>query len=128
MTRTDTQREAKYTAKYVASTVGLKVAALISGMHSGYADLAQLIYPIEVAVQTYLNSATAGSPPAPIPTVNFPFYFAFARQIFARQRKGLQGDALTAEAQVVKDLWKTRGLDDTTLIALALNVFALTLT
>ena len=128
MKRNDAHREAKYTNKYVASTVSLKVASQMSGMRAGYSAFANLIVAMETSVQTILNGATAGSPPNPIPTPDYPFYFAFARQIWARQHKGIQGLGLKAEAQALKDDWKNRGLDDTTLKSIASDVFTLTLT
>lgn len=119
--KNDTHRIDQYGAKYVASTVSLKVAQRLDTMKSSYATVANSIAAKELEIQTLLNGQT----PA-IQTADYPFYLAFGRQLWALGFRGINGTAATAQAQQYKIAWTTRGLDSATLIAIALQVFSIT--
>jgi hypothetical protein len=121
--KTDTHRAGQYNAKYVAATVGLKVAQRLTGMKASYADVAQSLVPKEVATQAILN----GSSPA-ISTCDYPFYMAYCRQLWKLSWNGISGAAATAEAQALHDKWESTGLATAVLIAIAGDVFGITVT
>jgi hypothetical protein len=126
--RDDALRIAAYISKTTPTTVGLKVAAQLAGMKTGFSGSMtgpDGIVATEMKVQGILN---AWSTPTPIPTIDYPFYMNFARQVFARRRKGVDGTGLTAIAQAYKDYWTDLGYLDTLLVKIALDCFTLTLT
>jgi hypothetical protein len=119
--RTDQQRGEKYVAKYQATTVSLKVAAMLAGMKTGFSNAIDSLVPIEMQVQGLLNGTT----PA-VPTVQYAFYYNFAREIWKLQNQGIDGDALEAMAQSLHDKYVAYGLTTAVLIAIADSVFNIT--
>lgn len=121
--RTDVQRAAKYDAKYVASTVNLKVAARLDTMKSRFASKTASLYAAEVAIQGVLNAKTPR-----IPTIQYPFYLCFGRQLWRLKESGFVGPSLDGEAQVFHDKWETTGLDSAVMVQIADDVFGITVT
>lgn len=119
--RTETQRIDQYGAKTAATTVGLKVAARLTGMKTGFAAAINLLVPILQQVQALLNAAD-------IPTIRYPFYYAYAREIFHKETQGINGDSLASAAQSLHDKWEANGLATATLIEIADTVFSITVT
>lgn len=118
--RTDTDRINQYGAKYEAATVSLKVAAMLPGMKTGYAALANDLQPVEAQVTSVLTTDNVVS-------AQWGQYYAFAREIWKRAKLG--GDpALTTDAQLILNKWEAYGAADTVMIHIALDVFGLTLT
>jgi hypothetical protein len=121
--RTTEQRAAKYTSKYDPATISLKVAAQLENMHGFYEAHANEIVPKEIATQEVLNGASPT-----IPRIQYPFYYAFSREIFHMVRSGIAGDALKAEAVVLGKKWAARGLNKTVLQDIAKEVWNLDIT
>jgi hypothetical protein len=119
----DAQRIAAYDAKTVPATVGLIVAAVLPDMRTNFSDpngMPDLVSK-EIAIQGVLN----GHSPA-IPTIDYPFYMSFGRELWAAQRAGIAGPALTAAAQGIRDKWNYKGfLNAAMLDEIALTVFTL---
>ena len=121
--QTDTQRKDQYAAKNVAATVALKVASRLSGMRSRFGTAMQSLVPIEIKIQGILNGTT----PA-IPTIQYPFYLNFGRELWALQNKGLSGNALTLQAQTLSTYYQARHYTQAVLIQIALDCFGLVVT
>lgn len=121
--QTDTQRKESYAAKNVAATVALKVASRLSGMKTGFSTAVQSLVPIEIQIQGILN----GSTPA-VPTIQYPFYLNFGREIWAARYKGIAGSALTLRAQGLSTFYQAKGYTAAVLIIIALDCFGLTVT
>jgi hypothetical protein len=119
--RTDEQRIAKYLAKTVPATMSLKVAAVLTGMKSGFASATESLVAVETQVQALLNDAGK-------PTIHYPFYLSFARELWKLTRNGINGDSAQDVAQPILDKWEDYGLDGATLVAIADNVFSMELT
>jgi hypothetical protein len=119
--RTEAERTDQYNAKTAPTTVGLKVAAGLTGMKSGYADAVNSIVPIMQQTQALLNSAG-------VPTITYPYYLAFAREIWALTAKGITGATLEDMAQSLHDKWEAYGLATARLIEIADSVFSVTVT
>jgi len=119
--RTETDRIGQYDAKTAAPTVGLKVAAQLAGMKTNFAAGITAIVPILQQVQGILNAAA-------IPTIRYPFYYAYAREIWAAENRGINGDTLTLMAQSLHDKWEANGLATATLVTIADSVFTITVT
>ena len=116
----DTLRIENYNAGTIATTVGLKIAARLTGMKATYAAIANDIQPIEEAASTVMNAQ--GTPAAVRPA-----YYNFTRELW-KKTKMEAGVALSNDAQRIKDRYEDYGLVDATLIAIALDVFALVVT
>lgn len=119
--KTEAQRKDAYGAKTAPTTVGLKVAAQLTGMKTGFEAAINELVPIEQQVQTLLNANA-------VPTIHYPFYYAFAREIWTLDNAGIGGTALIAQAQSLHDKWVARGLETTRLVEIADTVFNLTVT
>lgn len=118
MTRTDAQRIAAYIAKTTPTTVGLKIAAMLTGMKSGYAATANDLQPVE----SQITAICSGDG---VPSAKWGQYLAFGRELWRRAKIG--GDpALTTDSQLIYNKWKAYGAVDTVLIAIALDVFGIT--
>lgn len=119
--KSDAQRIASYLAKTVPSTVGLKVASMLSGMKTGFAGAAHSLVPVEIAIQAVLNDTD-------IPTIEYPFYLNFGRELWSEQGKGIDGPTLASVAQSLHDKYEAYGLATATLVDIADQVFHITVT
>jgi len=119
--RTEAQRTAQYDAKTAATTVGLKVAARLTGMKTGFEAAVNELVPILQQVQGLLNADN-------VPSIRYPFYYAFAREIWHKRNEGIDGDSLVTSAQSLHDKWVSNGLETAHLIEIADSVFSITVT
>lgn len=69
---------------------------------------------IEDDVKVVLNADDG-----PVPTIQYPFYLAFARQVARLMDAGLTGASLTRETDLIKATWASRGLDEGILTLIA---------
>jgi hypothetical protein len=60
---------------------------------------------------------------AGVPTIQYPFYLCFGREIWALQRRDVSGESLAIEAATLIEKWKTRGLTEAVLQAIRTDVF-----
>lgn len=119
--KTDAERSARYDAKTTAATVGLIVAAVLPDARTNFADPAGMsdLVAKEQQIQGILNGKT----PA-VPTIQYPFYLCFGRELWSLVRQGIAGAALTNAAQGVRDKWNYKGfLTAAILDQIALDVF-----
>jgi len=119
--RTSSQRTDQYNAKTAAATVGLKIAAVLADMKTGFSAAITELVPIEQQIQGLLNAGN-------VPTVYYPFYLNFGREMWALTSKGINGATLTSMAQALHDKYVSRGLATARLIEIADTVFAVTVT
>jgi hypothetical protein len=119
--KTDQQRSDAYTAKTTAATVALIVAATLPDQRTNFADpqgMSALVAK-ELQIQGLLNAEDT-----PVPTIFYPFYLAFGRELWALTRKGITSTAFALAAQGIRDKWDSRSfLTDTILDEIALTVF-----
>lgn len=120
--RTDQQRGEAYVAKVAPTTVGLKVAAVLAGMKTGFQAAINDLVPIEMQIQGLLNGY------GDVPTIQYPFYLNFGREIWAKRNRGIAGDSLEAQAQSLHDYYEAYGLATLHLIDIAAVVFNITVT
>ena len=115
------QRIDKYSSKSTATTVSLIVAGQLPGMRSGFADPQGMsaLAAKEAQIQGLLN----GSSPA-VPTIEYPFYLNFGRELWKLTRKGIDGTALAAAAQDLFDKYVSYGLTGAVLTNIALTCFS----
>ncbi len=118
---TDAQRIASYLAKTVPATMSLKIASVLSGMKTGFSSATQSLVAMEMAVQALLNGMD-------VPTIDYPFYLNFGREIWGKQRKGIDGPTLNSVAQSLHDKYESYGLTSANLVDIADSVFNITVT
>jgi hypothetical protein len=119
--KSDAERIASYLAKTVPATVSLKLASVLAGMKTGFSAAAQSLVPMEISVQAILNDAD-------VPTIDYPFYLSYAREVWKRIRLGIDGPTLASVAQSLHDKWEAAGLASATLVDIADQVFNITVT
>lgn len=119
--RTDVQRGEAYVAKTAPTTVGLKIAAVLAGMKTNFSAAINDLVPIEMQIQGLLNSYN-------VPTIQYPFYLCFGREIWKKRRAGIDGVSLTTAAQSLHDKYVLYGLNTAHLINIADTVFGITVT
>lgn len=119
--KNDAQRIAAYIAKTVPTTVGLKVASMLSGMKAGFNSATSDLVDIEIAIQAFCNGE------GDIPTIQYPFYMNFGRELWSCQYRGIDGPGLLFKAKAMLIKYTSYGLDAASLKALALAVFSIVL-
>jgi len=60
---------------------------------------------------------------AGVPTIQYPFYLCFGREIWALTRKDISGESLAKEAATLIAKWVARGLTQSVLQAIRTDVF-----
>lgn len=119
--KNDAQRIAAYIAKTVPTTVGLKVASMLSGMKAGFGTATSGLVAMEMAVQAFCNGE------GDIPTIQYPFYMNFGRELWSLDFRGIDGPGLLFQAKARLVKYTSYGLDAAALKALALAVFSIVL-
>ena len=119
--KTDAQRIASYLAKTVPATMSLKVAAVLSQMKSGYTAAANSLTGKEIAIQSILNDED-------VPTIQYPFYLNFGRELWGLTTRGIDGDSLAGMAQSLHDKYEGYGLATAKLVKIALDAFGIVVT
>jgi hypothetical protein len=113
MVREATYRKAKYEAKIDADVVRSRIASLKSSMTEQMESKAAELATIEKNIKAILEAQTS-----PIYSIQVPFYLNVGRELYRLQKK-FGGKTFTAEAIVVLDKWKSRGLTQSVLGAIA---------
>ena len=60
---------------------------------------------------------------AGVPTIQYPFYLCFGRELWALSRRDISGESLAMEAATLIAKWKARGLTEALLQAIRTDVF-----
>lgn len=116
----DAKRIAAYIAKTTPTTVGLKVAEMLTGMKSNFSAAATAWVDRETMVQGILNSKS-------VQPVQYPFYLNFAREMLKREVAGLDGDSMVAWATVICAKYVGYGLTEAILQDIAQDAFGVTI-
>ncbi|HUW10555.1 MAG TPA: hypothetical protein VM537_12560 [Anaerolineae bacterium] len=103
---------AKVTPERTSSTV----AARISEMAPNFAGTANELLQMEQQVRQVLNAAG-------VPTITYPFYLNFGRELWSLNRKGIAGESLALEAATLIAKWVAQGLTQSVLQGIRTNVF-----
>jgi len=113
MVRDASRRKQKYEAKIDADVMRSRIlahkSAMVEQMEAKTADLATL----EAEVKRVVEAQTT-----PIYTHLIPAYLNVGRQLYKLQ-KNFSGTTYTAEAKIVLDKWKAKGLTQYVLTAIA---------
>ncbi len=78
------------------------------------------LYPMIAAMELQVKQVCDG---AGVPTIQYPFYLCFGREMWALSRKDISGESLAIEAATLIAKWKARGLTEAVLQAIRTDVF-----
>ena len=110
------KRVAKYTAKVTPERSSDTVAARLGTMTPNFTGVANDIVQSEQQVRTVLNVSG-------VPTIQYPYYLSFGRELWARVRRGMAGESLAMEAAILIAKWVGQGLTQAVLQAIRTDVF-----
>jgi len=122
MVQPSERRISKYDAKLVGDVWKNRIDAQKSNMVSQFSSKANDIVAKEISTKGICETAGVSS-------IQVPFYMSYSRELWGLTLKHA-GDILTNEAQLAKDKWAavTRGLSGTILVAIAGDVYGITVT
>jgi hypothetical protein len=78
------------------------------------------VTPLITAMELQVKQVCDG---AGVPTIQYPFYLCFGREMWALTRKDISGESLALEAAVLITKWTARGLTAAVLQAIRTDVF-----
>jgi hypothetical protein len=78
------------------------------------------VVPLLAAMEQQVKQVCDG---AGVPTIQYPFYLCFGREIWALTRRDISGESLAIEAATLIAKWVARGLTTAVLQAIRTDVF-----
>lgn len=127
MPKSAAERAANYDAKVSSSITKNRIDAQRDNMVSNATVEFGALADVENAAQAILDGLTTGSPAHAIPTIDYPAYYTFVRKCYSLAKK-FSGAALNREASIWGQTYADRGYDRAVLVALADQIFSITLT
>ena len=97
------RRIAKWNAKFDTT----RVKATLDDMRPAMLANLTAVFPLLTAMELQVKQVCDGSG---VPTIQYPFYLNFGRQIWALTRKEVSGESLAQEVAVLTAKWVARGL------------------
>jgi hypothetical protein len=111
-----TRRIAKWNAKFDTE----RVKGALDAMRPTMLQNVTAVFPMITAMELQVKQVCDG---AGVPTIQYPFYLNFGREIWALTRKEVSGESLAQEAAVLIAKWVARGLTSAVLQTIRTDVF-----
>jgi len=111
-----TKRINNWNEKYNLERVNAILTAKRPSMLQNMSAVAPLIAAMELQVKQVCDGAG-------VPTIQYPFYLCFGREIWALTRKEVSGESLALEAATLIAKWVARGLQQPLLESIRTDVF-----
>jgi hypothetical protein len=111
-----TKRIANWDAKYSTE----RIKATLDDKRPGMLASVTAIYPMIAAMELQVKQVCDG---AGVPTIQYPFYLCFGRELWALSRKDISGESLAIEAATLIAKWVARDLTEAVLQAIRTDVF-----
>ena len=111
-----TKRIDNWNTKYNLERVNAIFTEKRPKMLQNVASVAPLIAAMELQVKQVCDGAG-------VPTIQYPFYLCFGREMWALTRKDISGESLAQEAAILIAKWVARGLQQPVLQAIRTDVF-----
>jgi len=111
-----TRRIAKWNAKFDTE----RIKATLDVMRPAMLANVTAVFPMITAMELQVKQVCDG---AGVPTIQYPFYLNFGREIWALTRKEVSGESLALEAATLIAKWVARGLQQPVLQAVRTDVF-----
>jgi hypothetical protein len=78
------------------------------------------VQPLLAAMELQVKQVCDG---AGVPTIQYPFYLCFGREMWSLTRRDISGESMAIEAATLIAKWKARGLVEALLQAIRTDVF-----
>jgi hypothetical protein len=111
-----TRRIAKWNAKFDTTRVKDTLDAMRPAMLANVTAVFPMITAMELQVKQVYDGAG-------VPTIQYPFYLNFGRELWALSRKEVSGESLALEAATLIAKWVARGLQQPLLESIRTDVF-----
>jgi hypothetical protein len=111
-----TRRIAKWNAKFDTT----RIKGILDDMRPAMLANVTAVFPLITAMELQVKQTCDASG---VPTIQYPFYLNFGREIWALTRKEVSGESLAIEAAVLIAKWAARGLTAPVLQAIRSEVF-----
>ena len=111
-----TKRIAKWDAKYSTERIKATLDAMRPNMLANVTAVTPMITAMELQVKQVCDGAG-------VPTIQYPFYLCFGREMWSLSRKEISGESLAIEAATLIAKWVARGLTLAVLQAIRTDVF-----
>ena len=102
----------KYNTERIKATLDEKRPAMLASVTA--------VYPMITAMELQVKQVCDGQG---VPTIQYPFYLNFGREIWALSRKDISGESLAQEAAILITKWTARGLTQAVLQSIRTDVF-----
>jgi len=104
--------DAKYDTTRIKATLDAKRPAMLQSVNA--------VTPMITAMELQVKQVCDG---AGVPTIQYPFYLCFGREMWALSRKDISGESFAQEAAILITKWTARGLQGPVLQAIRTDVF-----
>ena len=111
-----TRRIAKWNAKFNTE----RIKGILDDLRPAMLANVTAVFPLLTAMELQVKQTCDASG---VPTIQYPFYLNFGREIWALTRKEVSGESLAQEAAVLIAKWVARGLTQSLLQAIRTQVF-----
>ena len=111
-----TKRIANWDAKYDTTRIKATLDAKRPAMLQSVTAVTPMITAMELQVKQVCDGAG-------VPTIQYPFYLCFGREMWALTRKDISGESFAQEAAILITKWTARGLQGPVLQAIRTDVF-----
>ena len=111
-----TRRIAKWNAKFNTE----RIKGILDDMRPAMLANVTAVFPLITAMELQVKQTCDASG---VPTIQYPFYLNFGREIWALTRKEVSGESLAQEVAVLIAKWTARGLTAPVLQAIRSEVF-----
>lgn len=109
-------------ARWTVKTSPERVKATLEELRPTMLANMQAVFPELVMVEAQVKQVLDGKG---VPTIQYPFYLSFGRELWRLQRQEISGDSLTREVGVLMTKWVGRGLAQPVLEAIRNQVFTI---
>jgi len=111
-----TKRIDNWNTKYNLERVNAILTEKRPTMLQNMTAVAPMIAAMELQVKQVCDGAG-------VPTIQYPFYLCFGREMWSLSRKDISGESLAKEAATLIAKWKARGLTEAVLQGIRTDVF-----
>jgi len=111
-----TRRIAKWNAKFNTE----RIKGILDDTRPAMLANVTAVFPLITAMELQVKQTCDASG---VPTIQYPFYLNFGREIWALTRKEVSGESLAQEVAVLIAKWTARGLTAPVLQAIRSEVF-----
>ena len=110
------RRIENWSAKVTPERTAEQVTPQLTSIKQNAAHVMNDIVQMETQVRQVLNGAG-------VPTIQYPFYLCFGRELWSRIRNGMDGESLAMETAILIAKWVARGLAQSVLQSVRTDVF-----